>query len=669
MTTVENLNFKIKTLLHNDPQARNHPVARLVIDNDYILKAGEIRYDVLMYLLNRYFLPAGYFSDDINHMLRLPLDSNDHKEQAILQACSWLGIVEGCDLNLVRGSECCTRERNIKFINDLLELVETVKEYRPEETKQQFANDFNFINHVCHNMNAVLVNDVKLFSNDMTSKFKKKKLPDIQSFQKDVEKANTHITRYQEIIEDLQSRINEQNKGIHVDMNQNPWDGNYFCMSNLSQEHLEKIKQVGEAVQQFSTLVDDFIRVFKEEFAQWVINNKPQEELSPLENVTLKITDSLTHLENFIENVHHIRESYQQLVNNGTTIQTALNSYNSFIQPKLDLLEQSSWISGGAMTQNFSFSLFGNRKQSNVKKLTSIQIKENAFRNELLTKDEAYKHCLSHEVLTRQLLEYFEIIHQINMNQSNINTNCDKSSGLSNTDFLLLKKRTLLPNVNGDGVFLKGHVKKGQVVCLYPGMVYDSNDPIFFQSIGNHFINQRSPCCRVDGNDRFISKLFFQSYSTRDDIILTNGQVIKQCDDSWLNFRYVHDHAYEDMVGNAYSDDTAYWKIRKQYSIKNHLNIGHYINSPVINEETSNHNDHQNLHFESNVMYYEYNFKLHEWPLHLRQYIPNLSYKPLSEDDSQLLTKSILLIALCDLNSPKGETELFANYLHYDDNN
>ena len=145
-------------------------------------------------------------------------------------------------------------------------------------------------------MNAVLVNDLKLFSNDMISKFRKKKLPDIQSFQKDVEKANTHITRYQEIIEDLQNRINEQNKGIHVDMNQNLWDGNYFCMSNLSQEHLEKIRQVGEAVNKFSELVQDFIRVFKEEFAQWVIN-KPQEELSPLENVTLKITDAFSRLE------------------------------------------------------------------------------------------------------------------------------------------------------------------------------------------------------------------------------------------------------------------------------------------------------------------------------------------------------------------------------------
>lgn len=188
---------------------------------------------------------------------------------------------------------------------------------------------------------------------------------------------------------------------------------------------------------------------------------------------------------------------------------------------------------------------------------------------------------------------------------------------------------------------------------------------------GNHFINQRSPCCRVDGNDRFISKLFFQSYSTRDDIILTNGQVIKQCDASWLNFRHVHDHTYEDphMFDNTNNNDAAYWQVRKQFSIKNHLNIGHYINSPVTNDETSNdHNNHQNPKFESNVMYYEYDFKLHEWPLHLRQYIPNLSYKPLSED-SQLLTKSILLISLCDLNSPKGEIELFANYLHYDDDN
>ncbi|EFC48777.1 predicted protein [Naegleria gruberi] len=210
---------------------------------------------------------------------------------------------------------------------------------------------------------------------------------------------------------------------------------------------------------------------------------------------------------------------------------------------------------------------------------------------------------------------------------------------------MLLKKETSLENIKGDGIFLKGSVKKGQVLCLYPGLVYDFSDPIFFQSIGNMFINQRSDYCRVDGNDRFISKIYFKSYANRDNIILSNGQYIKQCDSSWLNFKYIHDD------GNVEN----YWKIRKQYSILNHLNIGHYINSPVSEDNK----------FKSNVMYFEYDFLYNDWPYHLRQYIPNVFYKQ-PYDSSPVLTKSILLISLCDIESQDGNIELFANYLHLD---
>ncbi|EFC42051.1 predicted protein [Naegleria gruberi] len=249
-----------------------------------------------MYMLNKYFVPS-YFPDEVNNALRLPLDSNDHKEQSILRAFSWLGIIEFCDMEIVRGE--CTLERNIKFIMDILDLIYSVKGFNnTEELKQQFTKDHNFINHICHNKDSVLANDMKLFSNEMSSKFKRKKLPDAASFKTDVEKANLHIQRYQDIIEELQTNIDEQHRGQSVVLNEQTLHtgGNYYIMSNLSVEHNEKIQLLGEAIGRFSTLVDQFMHVYHEEFTQW-INPKPVEEKSQLEELSVSIPEVLTTLE------------------------------------------------------------------------------------------------------------------------------------------------------------------------------------------------------------------------------------------------------------------------------------------------------------------------------------------------------------------------------------
>jgi len=97
----------------------------------------------------------------------------------------------------------------------------------------------------------------------------------------------------------------------------------------------------------------------------------------------------------------------------------------------------------------------------------------------LLTMDPSYRHCLSHSFITEQLRSYFEDVHLFR----------SEKQTFRNHDHLLLKKRTCLPEIGGDGVFLKGRVRKGQTVCLYPGLVYNFTDPIFLQSMGEFFVN------------------------------------------------------------------------------------------------------------------------------------------------------------------------------------
>jgi len=170
--------------------------------------------------------------------------------------------------------------------------------FRTSDLKQQFQKDCHFINSVAFNSDAVLSNDLKLFSNDMASKFKKKKLPDTASFQKDVERANQHIQRYQEVIQDLQSRICEQNRGISVELDEQSVTklGNYYSLSNLQQEHVQKIQQVGEGINRFYELVSKFYTIYQEELAPW-ITAKPLEDKSSLEILSTEIPKSLNMLE------------------------------------------------------------------------------------------------------------------------------------------------------------------------------------------------------------------------------------------------------------------------------------------------------------------------------------------------------------------------------------
>ncbi|XP_043919729.1 SET domain-containing protein 9 isoform X2 [Protopterus annectens] len=131
----------------------------------------------------------------------------------------------------------------------------------------------------------------------------------------------------------------------------------------------------------------------------------------------------------------------------------------------------------------------------------------------------------------------------------------------------------------GTGVFIiKGSVQKGAVVSMYPGTVYQQHEPVLFQSIGNPFIFRCIDGVLIDGNDRGVSKIIYRSCSGRDRL-----GPCKLSDDTWLSPFPV-----------------------------NPLAVGQYVNN-CSNER------------EANVCYQEFDVPAH-FPLHFRQYLPNVSY-------------------------------------------
>ena len=76
--------------------------------------------------------------------------------------------------------------------------------------------------------------------------------------------------------------------------------------------------------------------------------------------------------------------------------------------------------------------------------------------------------------------------------------------------YKIQRKQSLLSG-GGEGLFVtQGVVPKGSLIALYPGTVYWPYEPIFFQSIANHFVFRCVDGLLIDGNDRGISKTIFR---------------------------------------------------------------------------------------------------------------------------------------------------------------
>merc|ERR1719419_744729 len=163
----------------------------------------------------------------------------------------------------------------------------------------------------------------------------------------------------------------------------------------------------------------------------------------------------------------------------------------------------------------------------------------------------------------------------------------------------------------GQGVFIDhGYAKRGSVVGLYPGTVYQPYQPILLQSIANKFIFRCVDGVLIDGNHTYLSAAIFRSCVGRDQV-----GMCKVGDTSWL-------------LGTSV----------------NPLNVGQIVN----NENTEN---------QANVHYQELDIPL-EFPLPLRKFWGNINFESSAVDGVRPL-RVVVLIALRDIR--EGE-ELFSSY-------
>jgi len=162
----------------------------------------------------------------------------------------------------------------------------------------------------------------------------------------------------------------------------------------------------------------------------------------------------------------------------------------------------------------------------------------------------------------------------------------------------------------GKGVFVcRGRIVEGSLVCLYPGTVYQPQDPILLQSVANQFILRSYDGVLLDGNNRGLSPLIFRSCTGRDQV-----GMIKVADTSWLT----------------------------SYPV-NPMSIGQ-----IVNNETPGR--------PANVRYQELDLPS-DFPLLLRKFLPNIHYQGLVQ--SGLPLRLVMLQAVRDIE--EGQ-ELLSSY-------
>ncbi|XP_077099865.1 SET domain-containing protein 9 [Siphateles boraxobius] len=222
--------------------------------------------------------------------------------------------------------------------------------------------------------------------------------------------------------------------------------------------------------------------------------------------------------------------------------------------------------------------------------------------------------CLFTELLKNDLKNQRELLRLLPKPKQNIYTNVESETHdapctvMLNTLGFVTERKCSSLQLAGTGVFVtRGRVHKGSIVAMYPGTIYQADDPIFFQSIRNPFVFRCLDGILIDGNDKAISKIVFRSCSGRDRL-----GPFSLSDSSWLTPHPV-----------------------------NPLAVGQYVNN-CSNEKAAN------------VCYQEFDVP-DGFPLELCQFLPNVKYRA----DSQRPLRCVVLVSLRDIN--RGE-ELFSNY-------
>ncbi|KAL6052713.1 SET domain-containing protein 9, variant 2 [Balamuthia mandrillaris] len=213
------------------------------------------------------------------------------------------------------------------------------------------------------------------------------------------------------------------------------------------------------------------------------------------------------------------------------------------------------------------------------------------------------------EALERDLHRYFSLLRQHEGKegqQAYLTGSLRQELGFS----FAVRNSVLSSPKAGYGLFLNGHLSKGRVACMYPGVIYRPGDPMLLFTFANSYTVFCADGTVFDGKPTGLSRYMYRSMAQRNGFTFycsgEEGQEEARrrpyCDLSWLDAPFPSE---EDQV---------------EVTSRNPFALGHMINHHLDSESKE-----KKKNAGPNVMYCEYTYpsRLVE---EFRDLIPNIYY-------------------------------------------
>ncbi|KAI8899273.1 hypothetical protein BC833DRAFT_564273 [Globomyces pollinis-pini] len=123
----------------------------------------------------------------------------------------------------------------------------------------------------------------------------------------------------------------------------------------------------------------------------------------------------------------------------------------------------------------------------------------------------------------------------------------------------------------GRGVYVEGVVENGEIVALYPGLVYTPGEPMFFVSLNNHYILRCFDGYSIDAKANGLSGMLYKSHYNRLKIPTPVATT------KWMNLDNTHPLYIGHLINNGISGHTS--NVRYQ---EININPNHFKNLHLI---------------------------------------------------------------------------------------
>jgi hypothetical protein len=211
-----------------------------------------------------------------------------------------------------------------------------------------------------------------------------------------------------------------------------------------------------------------------------------------------------------------------------------------------------------------------------------------------------------------------------------------ENSGSANLHEFYLRRCPSTIAGASQGLFVHGTVPKHTVMCVYPGVLYETmqGDPMSFASVRNPYFLHASGFA-VDGCPFGYSAFVYRSVSSRNGFTDSSIGRIETVDTSWLG----KDGGWKEWLFSKHRIHPTV------ISMNSPLSTGHLVNHHTVTQAP-------------NAIYAQVHIDLTQITAHQRMIIPNVNFS----SGAQNMLSCVVLVSVSEIDASHGWVEMLTDY-------